>query len=39
MFDFDLNGLAARAVDAHPQGLAIMQPGLLYPGHRLPSSP
>ena len=30
-FDFDINGLAGQAVDAHPRGLAIMQPGLLYP--------
>ena len=30
-FDFDVNGLAGLAVEAHPQGLAIMQPGLLYP--------
>ena len=30
-FNFDINEMARLAVDAHPQGLAIMQPGLLYP--------
>ena len=30
-FDFDINRLGGQAVGAHPQGLAIMQPGLLYP--------
>ena len=30
-FDFNVNNLAAQAVAAHPQGQAIMQPGLLYP--------
>ena len=29
-FDFDVNGLAELAVETHPRGLAIMQPGLLY---------
>ena len=30
-FDFNVNNLATQAVAAHPQGQAIMQPGLLYP--------
>ena len=30
-FDFNVGRLAGLAVDAHPRGLAIMQPGLLYP--------
>ncbi len=30
-FNFDVNRLAELAVAAHPQGIAIMQPGLLYP--------
>ena len=30
-FDFNIGHLATRAVQAHPQGSAIMQPGLLYP--------
>ena len=30
-FDFNIGQLAARAVQTHPQGRAIMQPGLLYP--------
>ena len=30
-FDFNVNNLAVQAVEAHPQGQAIMQPGLLYP--------
>ena len=30
-FDFNVDRLAGLAVDSHPQGLAIMQPGLLYP--------
>ena len=30
-FNFNINSLASQAVDTHPQGLAIMQPGLLYP--------
>ena len=30
-FDFNVDNLAAQAVAAHPQGRAIMQPGLLYP--------
>ncbi|MCY4154695.1 MAG: cation acetate symporter [Gammaproteobacteria bacterium] len=29
--DFNVNDLASQAVAAHPQGQAIMQPGLLYP--------
>ena len=31
IFSFDVNELARSAVNAHPQGIAIMQPGLLYP--------
>ena len=30
-FDFNIGKLAGLAVDAHPRGIAIMQPGLLYP--------
>ena len=30
-FDFNANELADLAVNKHPEGLAIMQPGLLYP--------
>lgn len=30
-FDFNVGKLAGLAVDAHPEGIAIMQPGLLYP--------
>ncbi len=30
-FDFNVNELAGLAVNKHPEGLAIMQPGLLYP--------
>ena len=30
-FDFNANELAGLAVNKHPEGLAIMQPGLLYP--------
>ncbi len=30
-FSFDLGRLARLAVDAHPQGIALMRPGLLYP--------